>query len=106
MTGLAGKAQAGGQEPGELLSRVEELLAARGLQVRRMPDPRSRLLKVAPVSVTNLAAAPHSEVVVEDDGYIEVRYWPPAGQASDPEKVCDLVADFLSRDLGGIGEVQ
>jgi hypothetical protein len=106
MTGLAGETQAGGREPGELLGQVEELLTARGLQVRRMPDPRSRLLRVAPVSVTSPDAAPHSEVVVEDDGYIEVRYWPPAGQLTDPGKVCDLVTDFLSRDLGGIGEEQ
>jgi hypothetical protein len=106
VTGLAGETQAGGREPGELLSQVEALLAARGLRVRRMPDPRSRLMKVAPVSVTSPAAAPYSEVVVEDDGYIEVRYWPPAGQFADPGKVADLVADFFARDRGGIGEGQ
>jgi hypothetical protein len=106
MIGEADSTPGSDREPGELLSRVEELLAVRGLRVRRMPDPRSRLMKVAPVSVTSPTAAPYSEVVVEDDGYVEVRYWPPAGQSADPAKVAELVADFLSRDLGGIREGQ
>jgi hypothetical protein len=106
MIGQTGETPGSGREPGELLSRVEELLTVRGLRVRRMPDPRSRLMKVAPVSVTSLSAAPHSEVVVEDDGYVEVRYWPPAGQPADPAKVAEMVADFLSRDLGGTREGQ
>jgi hypothetical protein len=89
----------GGQEPGALLRSVEERLIARGLQVRRMPDPRSRLVKASPVSVTNPTANPASEVVVEDDGYIEVRYWPPADQPADLQKVADLVADILFRNL-------
>jgi hypothetical protein len=62
-------------------------------------------MKVAPVSVTSPATAPHSEVVVEDDGYIEVRYWPPAGQPVDAGKVAGLVADFLARDFGSAEEV-
>jgi len=64
-----------------------------------MPDPRSRLVKVAPVSAASPAASPDSEVVIEDDGYVEVRYWPPADRPADPEKVADLITDFLSRDL-------
>jgi hypothetical protein len=91
----------GGHEPGGLLGAVAELLTRRGLRVRRMPDPRSRLMKVAPLSVTSPATAPHGEVVIEDDGYVEVRYWPPAGQPADPAEVADLVADFLAHDLGG-----
>jgi hypothetical protein len=105
MTGQAAETPKSGREPGELLGLVEELLIERGLPVRRMPDPRSRLMKVAPVSVTSPAVAPHSEVVVEDDGYVEVRYWPPAGQLADPAKLAALVADFLSRDLSS-GEGQ
>lgn len=99
MTVRAAETPGGGREPGELLGQVEDLLSARGLQVRRMPDLRSRLMRVAPVSATSPAVAPHSEVVVEDDGYIEVRYWPPTDQLADPGKVADLVADFLGRDL-------
>jgi hypothetical protein len=89
------------RDPGELLGVVVELLTAQGLRVRKMPDPRSRLAKVAPVSVTSPATAPHSEVVVEDDGYVEVRYWPPAGWPADPAKIAGLVADFLSRGTLG-----
>ena len=86
-------------EPGELLRIVEERLAARGLRVRRMPA-RSRLAKVAvPVSVASPAACPDAEVVVEDDGYVEWRYWPPADRPADPVKIADLIADVLSRDL-------
>jgi hypothetical protein len=104
MTTQEPRTPSSGWEPGELLGQVEEFLSAQGLRVRRMPDPRSRLMRVAPVSVTSPAAAPHSEVVIEDDGYVELRYWPPTGQLADPRKLADLVADFLGRDLGA-GEV-
>jgi hypothetical protein len=88
-----------GYEPGELLRIVEVRLAERGLRVRRMPA-RSRLAKVAaPVSVTSPAQCPDAEIVVEDDGYVEWRYWPPADRPADPVKVADLIADVLSRDL-------
>jgi hypothetical protein len=101
MTGRAATTPGDGREPGELLGVVVELLTSQGLRVRRMPDPRSRLVKVAPASVTSPATAPHSEVVVEDDGYVEVRYWPPAGWPADPATVAELVADFLSRGTLG-----
>ncbi|HEY3732356.1 MAG TPA: hypothetical protein VGL63_00395 [Streptosporangiaceae bacterium] len=89
----------GGRGPGELLRIVEARLAEHGLRVRRLPG-RSRLARVsAPVSVIGPAVCRDAEVIVEDDGYVEWRYWPPADRPADPVKIADLIADVLTRDL-------
>jgi hypothetical protein len=89
----------GQQEQGELLRVVEDRLTTRGLQVSRMPDPCSGLVRVVPGSEASPEDYPVNEVVFEDDGYVELRYWPPAEQLGDPLKIADLIADFLFRDL-------
>jgi hypothetical protein len=92
--------RAGGQrKPGELLQVVGDRLTARGFRVSRADDPCSRRAKVDVIGVTSPADYPDTEVVVEDDGYVELRYWPPAERPSDPHKIADLIADYLFRNL-------
>ena len=88
--------------------RVVATLAARGFQVRPIPEAGSQLVRVSslPASVVSLPGRPDGEVVVEDDGYAGWRYWSRAGRAPGPVKVADLIADVLSRDVTSGAEVR
>jgi hypothetical protein len=89
-------------ESGELLRIVAATLTARGLQVKTAASAESRRLTVT-VAGDDTQAGRDSEVVVEDDGYIEWRYWPPADRPVDPARVAGVIADILTADISAEG---
>jgi hypothetical protein len=89
-------------ESGELLRIVAATLIARGLQVQTATSAGSRRLTVT-VTGGDTQASRDSEVVVEDDGYIEWRYWPAAGRPVDPARIAGIIADLLSADISAEG---
>ena len=89
-------------ESGELLRVVAATLTARGLTVRAATSADSRRLTVT-VTGGDTQASRDSEVVVEDDGYIEWRYWPAVGRPVDPARIAGVIADLLSADISAEG---
>jgi hypothetical protein len=89
-------------ESGELLRAVAATLTARGLQVQTATSAPSRRLRI---TLTGDDAGPSrdSEVIVEDDGYIEWRYWPAADRPADPARIAGVIADILSADMSAEG---
>jgi hypothetical protein len=85
-------------EPGELLRIVAATLTARGLQVKRATSAGSRRLTVT-IAGDDTQASRDSEVVVEDGGYIEWRYWPAAGRPADPARIAGIIAGLLTADI-------
>jgi hypothetical protein len=85
-------------ESGELLRIVAATLTARGLQVKTAASAGSRRLTVT-ISGGDAQASRDSEVVVEDDGYIEWRYWPAADRPVDPARIAGVIADLLTADI-------
>jgi hypothetical protein len=90
-------------EAGELLRVVAESLTARGFRVRREPSASSRRITVTRDNGTGQDSST-SEVIVEDDGYVEWRYWPETGRPADPAALADLIAGLLSAGLPQPGE--
>ncbi|MEP7022662.1 MAG: hypothetical protein ABJB47_02380 [Actinomycetota bacterium] len=94
-------------EAGELLRIVAATLETRGLQVRAESSASSRRLTVT-WSGDGPYGSPDSEVIVEDDGYVEWRYWPAADHPVNPARIAGVIADILSADLSvaraGCGE--
>lgn len=85
-------------ESGELLRVVAAALTARGLKVRAATSTPSRRLTIT-LAGDDTQASRDSEVIVEDDGYIEWRYWPAADRPADPARIAGVIADLLSADI-------
>jgi hypothetical protein len=86
-------------EAEELLRRVAATLTARGFRVRRASSASSRRLTITRENGECEHRA-DSEVIVDDDGYVEWRYWPGDRQPADAARIAKVITDVLSADLG------
>jgi hypothetical protein len=86
-------------EAEELLRRVAATLTARGFRVRRDSSASSRRLTITRENGECDHAA-DSEVIVDDDGYVEWRYWPAERLSADPARIAEVITGVLSADLG------
>jgi hypothetical protein len=86
-------------EAEELLRRLAATLTARGFRVRRASSASSRRLTITRENGECEHRA-DSEVIVDDDGYVEWRYWPGERQPADPARIANVITDVLSAELG------
>jgi hypothetical protein len=86
-------------EAEELLRRLSAMLTDRGFRVRRASSATSRRLTITRENGECEHRA-DSEVIVDDDGYLEWRYWPGERQPADPARIANVITDVLSADLG------
>jgi hypothetical protein len=86
-------------EAEELLRRLSATLTARGFRVRRASSASSRRLTITRENGECEDRA-DSEVIVDDDGYVEWRYWPGERQPADPARIANVISGVLSAELG------
>jgi hypothetical protein len=86
-------------EAEELLRRLAATLTARGFRVRSASSVSSRRLTITRENGECEHRA-DSEVIVDDDGYVEWRYWPAERQPADPARIANVITDVLSAELG------
>ena len=75
-------------EAEELLRRLAATLTARGFRVRRASSASSRRLTITRENGECEHRA-DSEVIVDDDGYVEWRYWPGERPPADPPVIAN-----------------
>ena len=86
-------------EAEELLRRLAATLTARGFRVRRASSASSRRLTITRENGECEHRA-DSEVIVDDDGYVEWRYWPASASLPIPARIANVITDVLSAELG------